>query len=221
MAMSTGGGGGDGNLPQTLSEINVTPLVDVMLVLLIIFMVTASAETARVEQRLEQSSRRVERDLVPRKPEEPKNPLKDVPVVVPNTNVRRIQESEQREPKVVLGHDLVFRLDETPIVDCKAVAPRLVELPRTGESDEAGDLFEQCARKAAAILGPNALIQEKQRINFAADRTIPWGWATRFIAVMGLEHGIKQVNIIATGPPSEGGSQGGSGPATPAPVDSP
>ena len=36
MAMSTGGGG-----RQTLSEINVTPLVDVMLVLLIIFMVTA------------------------------------------------------------------------------------------------------------------------------------------------------------------------------------
>ena len=37
MSMSTGGGGGGGSL----TEINVTPLVDVMLVLLIIFMVTA------------------------------------------------------------------------------------------------------------------------------------------------------------------------------------
>ncbi len=36
MSMSTGSGGGG-----TLTEINVTPLVDVMLVLLIIFMVTA------------------------------------------------------------------------------------------------------------------------------------------------------------------------------------
>ena len=36
MAMSSGGGGGG-----PLSDINVTPLVDVMLVLLIIFMVTA------------------------------------------------------------------------------------------------------------------------------------------------------------------------------------
>ena len=36
MAFSSGGGG-----RQTLTEINVTPLVDVMLVLLIIFMVTA------------------------------------------------------------------------------------------------------------------------------------------------------------------------------------
>jgi biopolymer transport protein TolR len=39
MGMSTGGGGGHGR--STLSEINVTPMVDVMLVLLIIFMVTA------------------------------------------------------------------------------------------------------------------------------------------------------------------------------------
>ena len=37
MAMSSGGGGGG----SMLTEINVTPLVDVMLVLLIIFMVTA------------------------------------------------------------------------------------------------------------------------------------------------------------------------------------
>ena len=37
MGMSSGGGG----RRQTMSEINVTPLVDVMLVLLIIFMVTA------------------------------------------------------------------------------------------------------------------------------------------------------------------------------------
>ncbi|HJL17112.1 MAG TPA: ExbD/TolR family protein [Sandaracinaceae bacterium LLY-WYZ-13_1] len=44
--MSTGGGSG-GRAP--MSEINVTPLVDVMLVLLIIFMVTAPLMTAGVE----------------------------------------------------------------------------------------------------------------------------------------------------------------------------
>ncbi len=38
MAMSTGGGRGG---RTTMSEINVTPLVDVMLVLLIVFMITA------------------------------------------------------------------------------------------------------------------------------------------------------------------------------------
>ncbi|UJR84926.1 ExbD/TolR family protein [Sandaracinus amylolyticus] len=45
MAMSTGGGGGR----APLSEINVTPLVDVMLVLLIIFMVAAPMMTSGVQ----------------------------------------------------------------------------------------------------------------------------------------------------------------------------
>ena len=44
MAMSTGSGAGGG----TLAEINVTPLVDVMLVLLIIFMVTAPLMMSQV-----------------------------------------------------------------------------------------------------------------------------------------------------------------------------
>ena len=39
--MSFGSSGGNGGRPGMMSEINVTPLVDVMLVLLIIFMVTA------------------------------------------------------------------------------------------------------------------------------------------------------------------------------------
>ena len=47
MAFSSGGGG-----RQTLTEINVTPLVDVMLVLLIIFMVTAPLIQQGVEVNL-------------------------------------------------------------------------------------------------------------------------------------------------------------------------
>ena len=202
MGMSAPGGGDGG--PSTLAEINVTPLVDVMLVLLIIFMVTASVETVRAERELEQSQR-VERDLVPRKPEPPKNPLKDVPVTVPNTNVKEVKESEQREPKVVLDRDLVFRLDATPIVDCKTIEPLLVTSQNRAESDELAAAFEKCAAKAAAIVGPNALIQEKKRVNFAADRTIPWGWATKFMAIMGATHGIKQVNIVTTSPAEASG----------------
>jgi biopolymer transport protein ExbD len=46
MAMT--GGGSDPSVQSTLSEINVTPLVDVMLVLLTIFMVASSVETIQV-----------------------------------------------------------------------------------------------------------------------------------------------------------------------------
>ena len=52
MNMASGGGGGRrgrrGRRSAAMSEINVTPLVDVMLVLLIIFMVTAPMLTAGV-----------------------------------------------------------------------------------------------------------------------------------------------------------------------------
>ncbi len=180
----------------TLSEINVTPLVDVMLVLLVIFMVGAGVESAIIEERLQDT--RVERDRVPRPPEEVENPLKEVPIVVPNTNVKKVLEHEAKEPRVVLDASLVFRLDATLIVDCKEVDSVLKANSRRVDDASQTVAFEKCARLAAAKLGPNVRIQDKKRVNFAADRTIPWGWATRFMAIMGNEHGIKQVNIVVT-----------------------
>jgi biopolymer transport protein ExbD len=54
MAFSTGNNNGSHNQP--LSEINVTPLVDVMLVLLIIFMITAPLMTHKIPIDLPQAS---------------------------------------------------------------------------------------------------------------------------------------------------------------------
>ncbi len=53
MGMATGGGGQNGKM---VSEINVTPFVDVMLVLLIIFMVTAPMMTQGIDVNLPQAS---------------------------------------------------------------------------------------------------------------------------------------------------------------------
>ncbi len=54
MAMTGGGGGGRGRrrLGGGMNEINVTPLIDVMLVLLVIFMVTAPLLTTGVQVEL-------------------------------------------------------------------------------------------------------------------------------------------------------------------------
>lgn len=49
MAMSTGGGGGE---DRPMSDINTTPLVDVMLVLLIIFLVTVTVAVQTVKLNL-------------------------------------------------------------------------------------------------------------------------------------------------------------------------
>jgi len=49
MAFNVGGGGGGDDDDQLLADINVTPLVDVMLVLLIIFMIAAPMMHAGIE----------------------------------------------------------------------------------------------------------------------------------------------------------------------------
>jgi biopolymer transport protein ExbD len=58
MAFTTGGDGGD------MADINVTPLVDVMLVLLIIFLVTAPMLTREIEIDLPQRSQKPPENVV-------------------------------------------------------------------------------------------------------------------------------------------------------------
>lgn len=70
MAMSTGGGGGGGRRGRrrapVMAEINVTPMVDVMLVLLIIFMVSAPMLTVGVPLDLPQTqAKSLEQDKQP------------------------------------------------------------------------------------------------------------------------------------------------------------
>ena len=66
MAMSTPSGGSSSGGPGMLAEINVTPMVDVMLVLLIIFMVSAPLLTVGVPLDLPQTqAKSLEQDKTP------------------------------------------------------------------------------------------------------------------------------------------------------------
>jgi biopolymer transport protein TolR len=67
MAGSSGGGGRRGRRKAVMAEINVTPMVDVMLVLLIIFMVSAPLLTVGVPLDLPQTQAEVAmNELIPK-----------------------------------------------------------------------------------------------------------------------------------------------------------
>ena len=57
--------GSSGSNRGMMAEINVTPLVDVMLVLLIIFMISSSIETIQVQQENSESKRPADREPEP------------------------------------------------------------------------------------------------------------------------------------------------------------
>lgn len=98
MGMSAGGGsGGDRPGGTVLAEINVTPMVDVMLVLLVIFMVTAPM---------------IERDEDKRKVD------LDLPVTRDNANLVNPEDSDKFILEVT--RDLVVRVGDEVLVDCEA-----------------------------------------------------------------------------------------------------
>lgn len=90
MAMNSGGGG------TVLSEINVTPLVDVMLVLLVIFMVTAP--------------------MIDQKDDEKRKVDLDLPVTRDNPNVINPEDTDKMILEVT--RDLKVRIGEEVLVDC-------------------------------------------------------------------------------------------------------
>ncbi len=62
MGMSTGGDGKEG-----MNEINVTPLIDIMLVMLIIFMLITPPKVSQMQAKLPDNTETVEQDSVPEK----------------------------------------------------------------------------------------------------------------------------------------------------------
>ena len=89
MGMSAGGGGGG-----MMAEINVTPLVDVMLVLLIIFMITAP-----MIEKKQSSQRKVAVDL-------------------PQTDGAPVDVAGDEKLILTISRDLKFSLGDNELADC-------------------------------------------------------------------------------------------------------
>lgn len=174
--------GGDG---QMMSEINVTPFVDVMLVLLIIFMVA----TPMIEENKDEK-RKVDIDL---------------PVTKQNAN--RIDPSQTEKMILVITEDLKVKLrnaaapgEDTEILDCS---------DKVGGKDP--KRFEPCFETIEEKLGKNPKLQEEKELYLLADTEIPYGFVVGTMARI-KKAGVNKLGMVTNPEYMEGdASEGGGG----------
>lgn len=113
---------------DTMADMNITPLVDVMLVLLVIFMVTAPLMDWRLDMRLPQAAREhqappVERTLAV----EPGDLFRlDGEAMAPSQLEARLAEWNRLQPEGVL------RIDVSPDADYQSAATAMAAAQRAG-----------------------------------------------------------------------------------------
>jgi biopolymer transport protein TolR len=201
MAMVTGGAG-SGKIPTALSEINVTPLVDVMLVLLIIFMITASMETVRAEQDkqlLEEEQLRRLEELS--KHEESTD--QQVPINLPKVNSEQVNLTEEKKLVLTIDKALVFYLGDTPIIDCHEVAPTLAEemkaLRAAAPATDAAAIpagFRTCMKAVEDKLVENKKLQSDGELYLRADRSLDYGMVLMVMARI-RKAGVTKFGLVA------------------------
>lgn len=166
-----GTGGGRGRIAQgTLSEINVTPMVDVMLVLLVIFMVASSVEAARISREAE-TLRQVASEEIAAKAATDEN---QVPVDLPKLKADKIAAGAKAgKPVVSFDGDRKIWLDKELLVDCRSKA-----------TDACLDGFE-------AGLQRSSRGKSLRDAHLRADRRLDYGVVLSLMARMrrvGIEH---------------------------------
>lgn len=151
--MGANPGGGGGKNRSMMAEINVTPFVDVMLVLLVIFMVTAP-----ILEKEKDEKRKVDLDL---------------PVTRNNANKLNPEETD----KLILEIDgrLRVRIGEELIVDCS-------EARGAETAAERKKLFEPCFQTIEKKLGSNQKLAEQGELYLLADTGIPYGFVVGTMA---------------------------------------
>ena len=202
MGMGTGGGGTGGGPGDMLAEINVTPMVDVMLVLLIIFMVAAGVQTVELEAERERTLEEAERildeahDVMQKK----KPTHQKVGVDLPKVNSEAVNLSEVKKLKLTVDRDLVFSIQETVIVEClKLSKPMKAHLgpPESPADFEAEQLaFEPCLKRLGERLVDNHKLQEDKELYVLADRHLDYGKVLRVMAAV-RQAGVTKFGLVA------------------------
>ncbi|MEZ4265028.1 MAG: biopolymer transporter ExbD [Myxococcota bacterium] len=196
--MSTGGG----NKRGPLAEINVTPLVDVMLVLLIIFMVSAGVQSIQMEaerdRTLEEAERILEEAIQQKQKKEPEH--QKVGVDLPKVNSEAVNLEEVKKLKLVVSSDLKFSIDETVIVDCIKISPDIKKhlgAPKDDEDAAAEELaFAPCLKALGEKLVDNTKLQEDKELYVLGDRKLDYGKVLRVMAAV-RQAGVTKFGLVA------------------------
>ena len=183
MAMALGGGsGGRGRIARTtLAEINVTPLVDVMLVLLVIFMTASSIETARLSREAETLRQVVGEEIAA--VDAPPEDQQQVPVDLPKAQADKLTGAGGKNAKPMLSIDGKRRifLDKQQLVDCGAHK----------DFDACLDAFE--AALSGSGRGP------LRDVHLRADRKLSYDDVLRLMARM-RRAGIQHFGLVTEAP---------------------
>jgi biopolymer transport protein TolR len=190
MGVNLGGGGLGGKTPTTMAEINVTPMVDVMLVLLIIFMTTASVETTQARMKTE---RRLHREESPRLD---KDLNRKVPVNLPNVNAEEVNLSEERKLVLSMSEDYKMYLGEIEVLDCKSFEKGKGKKGKKKRSTLSDPAFERCLTALNKKLEKNEKLQQDKELYLRADETLPYGRVLKTMAKVRAA-GIHKFGLIA------------------------
>ncbi|MBI5610680.1 MAG: biopolymer transporter ExbD [Deltaproteobacteria bacterium] len=179
MGAAKGGGGGRGRIAQaSLSEINVTPLVDVMLVLLVIFMVASAVETARISREAE-TLRQVATEEAAAKLVSEEN---QVPVDLPRVTADKINlAGKNTKPIISFDAERKIYVDKDLLIDCK---------PKT---------VDQCLDGFEAALAKHPKGHGIRDANLRADRHLDYGLVLALMARM-RRAGIEHFGLISEDP---------------------
>ena len=187
--MGMGTGGDDpSEFGTTMSEINVAPLVDVMLVLLIIFMVTSSVETLRAEQEVQRIRQEIVDDDIAAQ-----HPSQKVPINMPKVNAEEVNLNEEQKLVLTMTRDPAFYIGETLVVRCDADAPG-ASAQRAAKDPAAR--FKRCLNQLEKKLLSNEKLQKDGEIYLRADRAIPYGQALTVMARI-RKAGITRFGLVA------------------------
>lgn len=182
-----------GKTPSTLAEINVTPFVDVVLVLLIIFMTTSSVETTRA--RLEKNRLLKKEQLVVKK----KNLLNQkVPISLPRVNSEAVNMAEETKLVLSLTQDFKIYLGTTKVLSCFSFEKH--KKAHKKKKSISNHAYKLCLAALEKKLKNNAKLQKDKELYLRASSDIPYGKVLKIMAFI-RKTGITKFGLISNPEP--------------------